>query len=84
MDNWLKELDSVSKKNMFVDLLKASRSYNLDTTPKLLGSRDSLVETLITSGVGRYLEFKSVDDIYIFDKESKSLEKVCKRNIVLD
>ncbi|KAI8082210.1 GDP dissociation inhibitor [Thamnidium elegans] len=76
VDIWFKQLDSVQEKNMFMDLLKASRSYNLDSTPKLLGSRDSLVETLISSGVGRYLEFKSVDDIYIFDKELKSLEKV--------
>lgn len=76
VDTWFKQLDSVQEKNMFMDLLKASRSYNLDSTPKLLGSRDSLVETLISSGVGRYLEFKSIDDIYIFDKDLKSLEKV--------
>lgn len=42
----------------------------MDSTPKLLGTRDALVETLIRSGVGRYLEFKSVDDIYILDDNS--------------
>ncbi|KAG2212622.1 hypothetical protein INT47_000598 [Mucor saturninus] len=61
---------------LFTELLKTSRSYNLDSTPKLLGSRDSMVETLITSGVGRYLEFKSVDDIYIYEQASNTLEKV--------
>lgn len=72
-----KDIDSsIAEMNLFADLLKASRSYNLDSTPKLLGSRDSLVETLIGSGVGRYLEFKSVDDIYIYEKDSESLEKV--------
>ena len=63
-----------SEQHFLADLLKTSRSYNLDTTPKLIGSRDSLVETLIRSGVGRYLEFKSVDDIYILDGDR--LEKV--------
>ncbi|KAF1806920.1 GDP dissociation inhibitor [Mucor lusitanicus] len=62
--------------NTFVELLNKSRSYNLDTTPKLLGTREDLVETLIRSGVGRYLEFKNVDDIFIFDKASRVLEKV--------
>lgn len=61
---------------IFEKLLKASRSYNLDTTPKLLHSREELVEVLIRSGVGRYLEFKSVDDIYMFDKITERLEKV--------
>ncbi|KAG1411370.1 hypothetical protein G6F58_008585 [Rhizopus delemar] len=61
---------------IFEKLLKASRSYNLDTTPKLLHSREELVEVLIRSGVGRYLEFKSVDDIYMFNKIAEQLEKV--------
>lgn len=67
---------AMAEKQLFADLLKSSRSYNLDSTPKFLGSRDALVETLIRSGVGRYLEFKSVDDIYILDQRLKSLEKV--------
>ncbi|CAO3648713.1 unnamed protein product [Mucor hiemalis] len=62
--------ENEEKRNLFAKLLKSSRSYNLDSTPKLLGSRDTLVETLIRSGVGRYLEFKSVDDIYILDENS--------------
>lgn len=69
-------LDRLPQINVFVDLLNKSRSYNLDTTPKLLGTREDLVETLIRSGVGRYLEFKNVDDIFVFDKASKALEKV--------
>lgn len=74
---------SIAEMQLFMNLLKASRSYNLDSTPKLLGSHDSLVETLISSGVGRYLEFKSVDDIYLFETDSKSLEKVCLENCCL-
>ncbi|KAG1474814.1 hypothetical protein G6F56_000122 [Rhizopus delemar] len=68
--------DVVCQMTTFDKLLKASRSYNIDTAPKLLNSREELVEVLIRSGVGRYLEFKSVDDLYIFDKAIKKLEKV--------
>jgi hypothetical protein len=68
--------ETLSNMDLFLDLLKVSRSYNLDTTPKLLGAREELVETLIRSGVGRYLEFKNVDDIFIYDKTTKYLEKV--------
>ncbi|KAL7322583.1 hypothetical protein PS15p_211566 [Mucor circinelloides] len=72
-DNFIEKLPQI---NAFVELLNKSRSYNLDTTPKLLGTREDLVETLIRSGVGRYLEFKNVDDIFIFDKAMRALEKV--------
>ncbi|KAI8890774.1 rab protein geranylgeranyltransferase component A [Backusella circina FSU 941] len=61
---------------LFGELLQKSRSYNLDTVPKLLGTRDDLVETLIRSGVGRYLEFKNVENIYVFDDDSNMMEKV--------
>ncbi|KAI7902413.1 GDP dissociation inhibitor [Cokeromyces recurvatus] len=61
---------------LFNYLLKNSRSYNLDTTPKLLGAREELVDILIRSGVGRYLEFRNVDDVYIFDDSIKFFEKV--------
>ncbi|KAI9304014.1 GDP dissociation inhibitor-domain-containing protein [Cunninghamella echinulata] len=56
--------------------LKQSRFYNVDTTPKILPSRGDLVEILIKSGVGRYMEFKSVDDMFIFDVDTQKLEKV--------
>lgn len=72
-ENFAEKLPQI---NVFVDLLNKSRSYNLDTTPKLLGTREDLVETLIRSGVGRYLEFKNVDDIFIFGRNSRALEKV--------
>ncbi|CAO3637419.1 unnamed protein product [Cunninghamella blakesleeana] len=59
-----------------MDALKQSRFYNVDTTPKILPSRGDLVEILIKSGVGRYMEFKSVDDMFIFDVDTQKLEKV--------
>lgn len=66
----------LSEMSLFTQMINKSRSYNFDTTPKLLGTREDLVEILIKSGVGRYLEFKNVDDIYIYDNASKFLEKV--------
>ncbi|CAO3579742.1 unnamed protein product [Absidia cylindrospora] len=67
---------ALSQLNNLVLALKLSRHYNLDTTPKILPSRGDLVEILIRSGVGRYMEFKSVDDMYVFDHDDHRLEKV--------
>lgn len=66
----------IGKTSVFTQLMGRSRSYNFDSTPKLLGTREELVEILIRSGVGRYLEFKNVDDIYMYDNTLKALEKV--------
>ncbi|KAI8375448.1 GDP dissociation inhibitor [Blakeslea trispora] len=68
--------DVLKEMQLFVQLLQSSRSYNLDTTPKLLRSNEDLVSILVRSGVGRYLEFKNVEDVYIFNKTSQTLEKV--------
>lgn len=68
--------DAICLMTVFNKLLKSSRSYNLDIAPKLLGSREELVEILIRSGVGRYLEFENVGDIHMYDETLKALEKV--------
>ncbi|KAI9266672.1 hypothetical protein BDA99DRAFT_436598 [Phascolomyces articulosus] len=67
---------SISKLNALQNTMHASRSYNLDLTPKLLSCNGKLVEILIRSGVGRYLEFKGVDDIGIYDSEEERLDRV--------
>ncbi|KAI9019572.1 GDP dissociation inhibitor-domain-containing protein [Phycomyces nitens] len=67
---------SIAKLRVLENALRVSRSYNLDMAPKLLSCQGELVETLIHSGVGRYLEFKSADDIFVFDETTKGLEKV--------
>jgi hypothetical protein len=74
-EEFYREADPNSK-GLFSRMMSKSRSYNFDTTPKLLGTREELTEILIKSGVGRYLEFKNVDDIYIYDNSSKFMEKV--------
>lgn len=71
-------LDSIapdaSSKQTLAKMLKKSRSYNLDLTPKLLSCKSELVEVLIRSGVGRYLEFKGVDEMCLF--QNGKLERV--------
>lgn len=80
---WVITASSVHLLNPFLkaaaDALRQSRLYNLDLAPKLLSCEGELVEILIRSGVGRYLEFKGVDDIFMLDEKTKRLEKVTTR-----
>eukprot|EP01034_Spumella_vulgaris_P036336 gene36336-44826_t len=46
-----------------------SRDFNLDTTSKIILSSGSFIEALISSGVHRYLEFKSVEGVYFYINE---------------
>jgi RAB protein geranylgeranyltransferase component A len=46
-------------------LLDSYRQFNLDITPKILFSRGAEVELFVSSGVGRYLEFKTFDNSYL-------------------
>ncbi|XP_023225282.1 rab proteins geranylgeranyltransferase component A-like [Centruroides sculpturatus] len=51
-------------KNWTLTALKNQyRKFNLDLSPKILFSRGSLVELLISSNIARYAEFKSVSRI---------------------
>jgi len=47
-------------------LLDVSRQFNLDISPKILFSRGPEVELFISSGVAKYLEFKTVENTYLF------------------
>lgn len=67
---------ALSKLSTLLDLMRTSKSYNLDMAPKLLPCRGELVEILIRSGVGSYLDFKGVDDLYVFNVEDQQFEKV--------
>jgi len=50
------------------------RSYCLDLAPQLLLSRGAMVDLLISSDVGRYLEYKALERIYV--AEGQGYEKV--------
>lgn len=47
------------------ELMSKSSSMTIDVNPRLLLASEELVETLITSGVGRYLEFAAIERTYV-------------------
>ncbi|ORZ00599.1 GDP dissociation inhibitor-domain-containing protein [Syncephalastrum racemosum] len=67
---------ALSRLAILGEALKKARQYNIDLAPKLLSCRGDLVEILIQSGVGRYLEFKGVDDMFVFNHDTTRMEKV--------
>jgi RAB protein geranylgeranyltransferase component A len=68
--------DSINRITALKEALDTSRHYNFDLAPKLLACRGEMVEVLIKSGIGRYLEFKGVEQSYVFDWESQAFDKV--------
>ncbi|OWZ00533.1 Rab proteins geranylgeranyltransferase component A [Phytophthora megakarya] len=54
------------------ELLRQSSSFSIDVNPRLMLSSEQLVETLITSGVGRYLEFAAIERTYVHFQPSAS------------
>ena len=59
-------LSNFERIEILATLLKESRRYNLDLAPKIMPCRGELIELLISSGVGKYLEFKALDKTYIY------------------
>ncbi|CAM9323865.1 unnamed protein product [Scytosiphon promiscuus] len=47
------------------DLVRLSRSFNLDLTSKVMLSTGPAVDALVDSGVSRYLEFKDMQALYL-------------------
>ncbi|CAE7436725.1 CHML [Symbiodinium microadriaticum] len=45
-------------------MVQHNRSFNIDSMPKLLLSAGKMVDLIVASGVGHYLEFKSVDSLF--------------------
>ncbi|KAI9592154.1 GDP dissociation inhibitor [Syncephalis fuscata] len=54
-------------------LISNSRRFNLELAPKLLASNGELVDLLISSDIGKYLDFRLTDAIYLF---TSSLELI--------
>ncbi|CAH8500040.1 unnamed protein product [Heterobilharzia americana] len=50
------------------------RDWNVDLIPKFLMADGKLVKLLVHTGVTRYLEFKSIEESYVYDK--KAIHKV--------
>lgn len=67
------------------NVLKFSRRFSIDLTPKLLFSRGKLVKLLISSNICRYAEFRAVDNVCTFDEATSSLKSVpCSRTDVFN
>lgn len=71
-----KTLSSFEQIETLASLLKESRLYYLDLAPKLVPCRGELVELLISSGVGRYIEFKALDKTHIYSEKEDNFDKV--------
>lgn len=56
-------------------LLGKSSSFSIDINPRLLLASEDLVEVLITSGVGRYLEFAAIENTYVMLSKTDSVDK---------
>jgi len=56
------------------ELLKSSRKYNFDLSPKLLYSRGPLTNLLISSGIGKYLEFKLLERTAVYESLTDKVE----------
>ncbi|KAG0013742.1 hypothetical protein BGZ80_010884 [Entomortierella chlamydospora] len=56
------------------EFLKATRKYNFDLSPKLLYSRGPLTNLLISSGIGKYLEFKLLERTAVYEALTDKVE----------
>lgn len=52
-------------------IFQNSRYFNLDSNPKLLLAAGKMVDSIISSQVGNYLEFKSIDTLYFLSSNEK-------------
>ncbi|KAJ3278168.1 hypothetical protein HK104_002591 [Borealophlyctis nickersoniae] len=75
------DISLLSNASLLCGFLRDTRKFNLELSPKLLFCRGPLVELLVSSGVGRYLEFKALEQVYLrwegaFEKVPGSKEDV--------
>lgn len=54
------------------------RDWNVDLIPKFLMANGQLVKILIHTGVTRYLEFKSIEGSYVYQRDKKGGGKIYK------
>jgi Rab proteins geranylgeranyltransferase component A len=61
-----------------------SRRYNLEQTPKMLLSRGDIVELIISSGTGSYLEFRLVEKLYFWFQNTLNLVPGSKEDVFIN
>ncbi|KAF9400669.1 hypothetical protein BGZ76_007672, partial [Entomortierella beljakovae] len=65
---------SLSQIQLLEEFLKETRKYNFDLSPKLLYSRGPLTNLLISSGIGKYLEFKLLERTAVYESLTDKVE----------
>ncbi|KAF9901140.1 hypothetical protein EC991_006455 [Linnemannia zychae] len=65
---------SFSQIQLLEEFLKNTRKYNFDLSPKLLYSRGPLTNLLISSGIGKYLEFKLLERTAVYETLTDKVE----------
>ncbi|KAG0299502.1 hypothetical protein BGZ98_009972 [Dissophora globulifera] len=65
---------SFSQIQSLEEFVKTSRKYNFDLSPKLLYSRGPLTNLLISSGIGKYLEFKLLERTAVYEALTDKVE----------
>ncbi|KAK3820090.1 MAG: GDP dissociation inhibitor-domain-containing protein [Benniella sp.] len=65
---------SFSQISSLQEFIAKSRKYNFDLSPKLLYSRGPLTNLLISSGIGKYLEFKLLERTAVYEASADKIE----------
>lgn len=64
------EIEGEKKLCKYEELKKESRQYSLDLLPKIFFSRGLDISLLISSGVSKYVEFKALENSFMYhDKQ---------------
>ncbi|CAK9000883.1 Rab proteins geranylgeranyltransferase component A (Rab escort protein homolog) (REP) [Durusdinium trenchii] len=61
---------------------RCMRSFNIDLNARLVLCRGVMVDSLVRSGVARYLEFKPLDETYMLDVDDHVLAVPCSKAAV--
>ncbi|KAG0250661.1 hypothetical protein BG011_008192 [Mortierella polycephala] len=65
---------SLAQIQSLTEFIKNTRKYNFDLSPKLLYSRGPLTNLLISSGIGKYLEFKLLERTAVYEALTDKVE----------
>ncbi|KAF9194300.1 hypothetical protein BGZ51_000460 [Haplosporangium sp. Z 767] len=65
---------SLEQIQLLTEFIKNTRKYNFDLSPKLLYSRGPLTNLLISSGIGKYLEFKLLERTAVYEALTDKVE----------
>eukprot|EP00916_Digyalum_oweni_P011908 GHVL01019758.1.p2 GENE.GHVL01019758.1~~GHVL01019758.1.p2 ORF type:complete len:232 (+),score=50.25 GHVL01019758.1:202-897(+) len=56
-----------------IQILRLSSRFSIDVLPRLIYAKSDLVESLVTSGVNRYVDFNDISNILFIEKENEEL-----------